>query len=88
MKQQDQTTYNPNHLFDALIERMGLSNDGALARKLKIARSLINEIRKGQRPVAGSLLLWIQEATGITVNELRMLMGDRRRKYRLSYAIT
>lgn len=90
MKQQDlerHVTYNPNKLFDALIERLGLANDGALSRKLKVTKNVIGDIRNGRRPLGGSMLLWISDMTGITVNELRALMGDRRAKYRSSYII-
>lgn len=80
----NETMYNPNKLFDALLERLGLANDGALSRKLKVATGIINDIRKCKRPVAGSMLLWISDITGITVSELRLLMGDRRAKCRLS----
>jgi plasmid maintenance system antidote protein VapI len=91
MVQQQQTVsrgYNPNHLLDTLIQRMGLTNDGALARALKVARPIIHDIRHGRLPVAASLLMWIHEATGISINELRMLMGDRRTKFRLGHAIS
>jgi hypothetical protein len=79
--------YNPNRLLDALIERMGLKNDGALSRKLKVATSVISNIRDGRMPVGASMLMWMHEATGISLCELRALLGDRRAKFRLSYAI-
>ena len=79
--------YNPNHLLDTLIKRMGLKDDGALSRKLKVATSIIQDIRHGRLPVAASMLIWINEATGISIHELRELMGDRRARCRLSYAL-
>jgi hypothetical protein len=79
--------YNPNHLLDTLIKRMGLKDDGALSRKLRVATSIIRDIRHGHLPVAASMLIWINEATGISIHELRELMGDRRARCRLSYAI-
>jgi hypothetical protein len=90
MTQQHQVTpsaYNPGRLLDALITRMGLQNDGALSRKLKVAKTVIYKIRHGHLPVPASMLMWMHEATGISIGELRALMGDRRTKFRLSYAI-
>lgn len=72
------STYDPNHLLNTLIARLGLSSDGALSRKLKMARDVIGDIRAGRIQIGGSMLLWMQEATGISVDELRRLMGDRR----------
>lgn len=90
MTQQEQaihTVYNPSRLLDALIERMGLANDGALSRKLNVAKTVIYNIRHGHLAIPGSMLLWMHEATGISIDELRALMGDRRAKLRPAYAI-
>jgi hypothetical protein len=90
MIHQEQVThriYNPNRLLDTLIERMGLKDDGALSRRLKVATAVIRNIRLGHHPVAASMLLWMHEATGISISELRALMGDRRMKCRLSFAL-
>ena len=80
-------TYDPNHLLDTLMRHFGIDNDGALARRLKIARDLLNKIRTGTVPVGASMLLWMQEASGIDVAELRRLMGDRRARYRLGISL-
>lgn len=79
--------YDPNHLLDTLMQHLGIDNDGALSRRLKIAREVIGNIRRGTVPVCASMLLWMQEASGIDVAELRRLMGDRRAKYRLHISI-
>lgn len=86
-EQLTETTYNPNHLLDALIERMELKNDGELARSLKVTTTIIRNIRQRRLPVGASILLWMHEATGIRVDELRELMGDRRIKCRPIYSI-
>lgn len=80
-------TYDPNHLLDTLMKHLGIDNDGALARRLKVARDVINDIRAGTMPVGASMLLWIQEVSGIDVAELRRLMGDRRARYRLGISL-
>jgi plasmid maintenance system antidote protein VapI len=79
-------TYNPNHLLDVLLAKMQLKNDAALSRMLEVAPPVISKIRHNKLPVGASLLLRMHEVTGISVRDLRDLMGDRRQKYRLSDA--
>jgi plasmid maintenance system antidote protein VapI len=81
-----QTSYDPNRLIDALIETMNLKNDAALARLLEVAPPVISKIRHRRLPVGASLLIRMHEATDMSIRELRDLMGDRRKKYRLSDA--
>ncbi len=76
--------YDPDQLLDALIEAMQLTNDRALARRLNVAEAVVRNIRRRKLPVSGSMLMWMHEATGISIAELRRLMGDRRTKFRLS----
>lgn len=79
------SSYDPNNLLNTLKQHLNLDSDSALSRKLKVAKNVITGIRAGKLPVYGSLLLWMHEATGIRIDELRRLMGDRRAKYRLHY---
>lgn len=79
--------YNPNRLLDALLQHLGLQNDGALSRRLKVARSVLRRIRAGKTPVCASLLLWMQEASGIGIEELRRLLGDRRTRMRPAHVL-
>jgi hypothetical protein len=81
------SSYDPNQLLNTLIARLGLTSDGALSRKLKVASDVIGNIRCGRLQVCGSMLLWMHEATGISIAELRRLMGDRRAKCRPSVGI-
>ncbi|HEV2612994.1 MAG TPA: hypothetical protein VGU61_22230 [Noviherbaspirillum sp.] len=78
--------YDPNMLFDVLLETFGLDNDEALGSVLHIGAPLIRRIRYGQVPVDPLLLLRINELSGISVRELRRLMGDRRADWRLPQA--
>ncbi|MDQ9170075.1 hypothetical protein Q8A64_06570 [Oxalobacteraceae bacterium R-40] len=75
--------YNPNHFFDTLMRHLHLHSDQALAKRLRISLKIIKDIRSRQYPVAGSILMCIEEVTGIAVAELRRWMGDRRMKCRL-----
>lgn len=67
--------FNPNLLLDCLIMKMRLHNDEALANKLQVIQPIIRMIREGTLAMTPSmLLLWIQEATGIDLDELRELL--------------
>lgn len=81
------SSYDPNKLLTIVTAKLGLTSDGALSRRLKIARDVIRDIRAGRIQVCGSMLLWMHEATGISIEELRRLMGDRRAKCRLSVSV-
>jgi plasmid maintenance system antidote protein VapI len=76
--------YNPDNLLNALIERLELKNDAALARLLEIAPPMLSKIRHRRLPVGAALLIRMHEVSGLPVRELRNLMGDRRQKYRIS----
>ena len=79
-------TYDPNKLLDALIEKMGLKNDAALSRRLEVQPPVISKIRHRRLPVGASLLIRMHEESGLSIRELRTLMGDRRGKQRISDA--
>ena len=82
----DLLQYNPNRLLDTLIENLRLKNDAALSRALEVAPPVISKIRHHRLPVGASLLIRMHEVTGMSIRDLRDLMGDRRTKYRLSDA--
>ncbi|WP_420475760.1 hypothetical protein [Noviherbaspirillum sp. ST9] len=81
------SSYDPNKLLNIVNARLGVSSDGALSKKLKVARKLIGDIRARRVQVGGSLLMLMHEATGISIEELRRLMGDRRARCRLSVPV-
>jgi plasmid maintenance system antidote protein VapI len=76
--------YDPNKLLQTLIERLNLRNDAALSRALEVAPPVISKIRHGRLPVGASLLIRMHEVSGMSIRELRNLMGDRREKFRMS----
>ena len=80
----DQLAYDPNNLLDALIEKMGLKNDAALSRTLEVAPPVISKIRHRRLPVGASLLIRMHEVSALSIKDLRVLMGDRRDKFRIS----
>jgi plasmid maintenance system antidote protein VapI len=73
---------DPGHLLDTLIEKLKLKNDAALARELEVAPPVISKLRNGRLPVGATILITMHEVTGMTVADLRALMGDRRAKFR------
>jgi hypothetical protein len=80
----DQIAYDPNNLLDSLIEKLHLKNDAALSRALEVAPPVISKIRHRRLPVGASLLIRMHEVSNLSIRELRVLMGDRREKFRIS----
>jgi hypothetical protein len=78
--------YDPNRLIDALLDRMQLKNDAALCRALRVQPALISKIRHRRMPVGASILVRMHEMSGLSVPQLRALMGDRRSVFRISEA--
>jgi hypothetical protein len=75
--------FDPNRLFDALLDQLDLENDEALSHALHVEPYLVKRIREHQLPLDPSLLIRINEVSGINMRELRQIMGDRRAEYRL-----
>ena len=61
---------------------MNLKNDAALSRMLEVAPPIISKIRNRRLPVGASMLIRMHDTSGISIQELRSLMGDRREKQR------
>src|SRR6476469_3095173 len=80
----DLLQYNPNRLLATLIEKLGLKNDAALSRTLEVAPPVISKIRHRRLPVGASLLIRMHEVSDLSIKDLRILMGDRRDKFRIS----
>lgn len=81
-----QAHYDPNHLLDDISHRLKLKNDAALARTLEVTAPMISKVRHMRIPVGASLLIRMHEVTGLPMRQLQDLMGDRRKKFRLSTA--
>lgn len=81
---EDLVAYDPNHLLDSLIEKLKLKNDAALSRALEVAPPVISKIRHRRLPVGASLLIRMHEVSELSIRDLRILMGDRREKFRIS----
>jgi hypothetical protein len=79
----DQIAYDPNNLLDSLIVKLHLKNDAALSRVLEVAPPMISKIRHRRLPVGASLLIRMHEVSDLSIRELRILMGDRRERFRI-----
>jgi hypothetical protein len=79
--------YDPGLLLNALQDRLHLKDDAELAKKFKINKDLLGKIRDRQLQISGSMLMLIQEATGIAVPELRQMLKDRRTTSRMVYKL-
>lgn len=76
--------YDPDNLMASVIGKLNLKNDAALSRALGVAPPVISKIRHRRIPVSASLLIRMYEATNLSIKDLRLLMGDRRNKFRIS----
>ncbi|MGZ5857238.1 MAG: hypothetical protein ACXWJK_08360 [Burkholderiaceae bacterium] len=74
--------YDPNKLIDALIKQLALKNDAALSKHLDIEPPVISKVRHRKLRVGAALLIRMHEVSGLSIRELRDLMGDHRGKYR------
>ena len=60
-------------LLDAVMTKLGLKNDAALARTLEVAPPVISKIRHGRLPVGATLLIRMHEVTDIAIRELKAI---------------
>ena len=77
--------YDPNRLLDTLRQRLGLSSDHELAQRLHISLKTLHKVRSGEMQLSATLLLCMAECAATSLEELRTIVGDRRRTLRLPY---
>ena len=82
----DSEHYDPNTLLDVLRDKLKLKNDAALARTLGMAPPNLSKIRHRQLAIGATMLVRMHEESGLSIKELRRLMGDRRDKFGTSSA--
>lgn len=76
--------YNPGRMLDLLNSHMKLKSDVALSRKLNIPKSSVDRMRRNEISIDATMLVLMHEASGLQTSELRMVMGDRRKAFRIS----
>jgi hypothetical protein len=79
--------YDPNRLLDALLAWLHVEGDKALSRKLQLSVKVLHNIRAGRVPVRHCLLVQMAECAGKSLDELRRILGERRRKTRLAFSM-
>lgn len=66
-----------NHaLLNMLIGHLHLEDDRALAQSLKVAPYIVEMMREGRLAISPSMLLWIHDATGVSLRDMRALLDD------------
>ncbi|HJV88601.1 MAG TPA: hypothetical protein VJ698_24260 [Noviherbaspirillum sp.] len=79
--------YDPNRLIDALSDWLGITGDAMLSRALKISPQVLKKLRTGRIPLRPSILVSMADCAGRSIDELRCVLGERRRKARMTIAI-
>ena len=80
----DGEDYDPELLLNSLMTRMHLTEDAELAKRLRMDKRLLRQIRDRRLQISGSMLMLMQEASGVTIAELRRILGDRRSTSRMA----
>lgn len=75
-KVDESMSFDPNRLFDALINKLHLKNDATLSCLLGVVPSVINNLRNCRLKMDASLLTKICEVSDMTIAELCVLIGD------------
>lgn len=76
-------SYNPSLFLDRLVFHLNLKNDSALARLLETRPQYVSKVRRRIIPVSAALLIRFSEISSFDVTQLRILLGDRRKKHRI-----
>lgn len=82
--EQQTASYDPDRLLDEVAKTLGAANDIALSQKLNISRTVLRHIRLRQLSITASFLMWLHDATGMQIQKMRGLLGDRRKRVRAS----
>lgn len=68
-------TYTPEKLLDYLIKTLGLKNDAALSKALKVAPPVISKIRNRKLHVGPAILIRMLEKSPFSLHYLKALAG-------------
>jgi hypothetical protein len=76
-------SYDPNKLLDRVAEKLEVKDDFALARTLELSHALLGKMRHGKQRIGATILLRMQEFSGISIGRLKQILGDRRARFRV-----
>ncbi len=74
-------SYQPAVLLDRLLNLLRLKNDAALAHRLGVDAPVISKVRHGKLPVGPGLLISMQEESGLSIGDMREMIGLPRRVF-------
>jgi hypothetical protein len=75
--------FDPSKLLDLIKEQFGLQTDSELAVLLNMTSPQISRIRHWGQPLSASALIKIHEISGLSIERLKQLCGDRRASHRV-----
>ena len=73
--------YDPNNLLDHIKGVLGFRSDVKLCATLAVAPPVISKIRNRKLPIGHMILIRLHEVSGISIKDLRTLMGDHRSRF-------
>ncbi len=79
--------YSPAHLLNELRRIMKAKTDRELADLLEINSSILSKIRHNRLSVGGAILIRMHEVSGLSTTQLRHVLGDRRKRFRMGVAM-
>lgn len=82
-KEGHEKVFDPSKLLDIIKVRYGILTDSELAELLNMTSPQISRIRRGGRPLSASALIKIHELSGMPIERLKTLCGDRRASQRV-----
>lgn len=74
-------SYDPEPLLDAISQAISVKSDNALAKALGITQGAMSKIRNKHKPVSAEVLLRMHDISGLSIRQMRNLMGDNRRLF-------
>ncbi len=69
----------PQVMLAHVKRRLGAKNDAQLAEMLGVAKPTLSKIKHNRIAVGAALLLAIHDTSGLSIKELKRLMGDTRK---------
>ncbi len=68
--------YDGSKLLDQVKLILNLKNDAALSRALNVVAPVISKIRNNRNPFPAYLLLRVNELTGLSYVQMRVILGE------------
>lgn len=75
--------FDPSKLLDVIKEQFEVQTDSELAELLNMTSPQISRIRNWGAPLSASALIKIHEVSGLPIERLKKLCGDRRASQRV-----